>query len=178
VATVLITGNPGSGKTSLARELSQLGYAALDTDQLAGWETASGTQVTQPLGATDEWLLSHRWVWSRPRLQEVIGARPPGQPSFLCGIAMNQPDLLDLFDEVFLLALDDATQRERLDTPDNAHRDAALRAQILEGRALFQHEMRDAGAVVLDGRRPTEVLAGQILGRVDGLHTSRRRGPG
>jgi hypothetical protein len=31
---------------------------------------------------------------------------PAGQPLFLCGIAMNQRDMLDLFEAVFLLSLD------------------------------------------------------------------------
>jgi dephospho-CoA kinase len=43
---VLITGNPGSGKTSLAAELARRGCAVLDADDLAGWETAAGEPVT------------------------------------------------------------------------------------------------------------------------------------
>ena len=75
----------------------------------------------------------------------------------------NQRELLDLFDAVFLLALDDATQAERLRSPENAHRSDALCAQIREGRDEFQHEMRSAGAVVLDARLPPGVLADLVL---------------
>jgi thymidylate kinase len=146
----------GSGKTTIARELSRRGLIAVDADDTAHWKTTAGEPVSQPEHASDEWLLGHRWVWSRPRIEGVI--RPhaaAGRHVFLCGIAMNQRDMLDLFAAVFLLSIDHETQLRRLDTPDNADRNAAQRTQILEGRATFEREMRAAGAVVLDGSRPT-----------------------
>lgn len=86
----LITGNPGSGKTSVARQLARRGYAAFDADEVAGWETASGTAVAQPPAPTDEWLLSHRWVWFRARLEALVSEHSEGrQPVFVCGIAMT-----------------------------------------------------------------------------------------
>jgi dephospho-CoA kinase len=163
----LVTGNPGSGKTAMALELRRRGFPAIDADELAGWETADGEPAAQPEHATEEWLLSHRWVWGRRRVEEVVGAGASGGGVlFVCGIAVNQRDLLDLFDAVFLLSLDDATQIERLDTSDNADRNAAQRAQILAGRPVFERQMRAAGAVVLDGRLPTAELAGLILAEV------------
>ena len=160
----LITGNPGSGKTTVALELSRRGFAALDTDEIAGWETPTGVPVSQPERATDEWLLGHRWVWSRRRLHDAIRARTTaGRPVFLCGIAMNQREMLDCFDLVFLLSLDDMTQLDRLDTASNAHRNHAQRAQIVQGRPVFEQEMRTAGAVVLDGRLPTPRVVDRIL---------------
>ena len=85
--------------------------------------------------------------------------------------AGNQREMLDLFESVFQLSLDDATQRERLDAASNAHRGEAQRVQIIRGRPVFEQEMRSAGAVVLDGRRPTPDLATRILSEV-------RRGSG
>ena len=164
MSAFLITGNPGSGKTSVAMELTRLGFNGVDADEIAGWETASGVPVSQPEQATDEWLLSHRWVWRRMHLEEVIRAQmPAGQHIFLCGIAVNQRDMLDLFEVVFLLSLDHETQLERLGTATNAHRNAALGAQILEGRPVFEREMRSVGAVILDGRQPISVLVSRIL---------------
>jgi dephospho-CoA kinase len=137
----LITGNPGSGKTTIARELSRRGLNAVDADETAHWETTSGEPASQPDHASDEWLLGHRWVWSRPRIEHVM---------------------FDLFTTVFLLSIDLETQLGRLDTPDNADRNAAQRAQILEGRPTFEREMRTAGAVVLDGSQPTGDLVSRI----------------
>ncbi len=39
----------------------------------------------------------------------------------------------------------------------------ALRAQILDGRPVFEAQMRAAGAIALDGRLPISLLASQIL---------------
>jgi dephospho-CoA kinase len=172
MAAFLVTGNPGSGKTAMAAELTRLGFSAFDADELAGRESASGTEVSQPHNATDEWLLSHRWVWSRRRMEEKIRSQPPGQHVFVCGISMNQRDMLDLFDTVFLLSLDQATQVARLDTPGNPHRNAALRAEILDGRPVFEREMK-VGAVVLDGRQPIAFLTRRI---VEVVHSRGRRG--
>lgn len=164
MAAYLITGNPGSGKTSVALELAGRGFTALDTDEIAGWETATGVSVDQPDQATDEWLSSHRWVWDRERLEGAIRARTTaGQPVLLCGIAVNQREMLDCFELVFLLSLDDTTQLARLDTASNADRNEAQRAQILRGRPVFEQQMRSAGAVVLDGREPTPQVVERIL---------------
>jgi dephospho-CoA kinase len=166
VGAFLVTGNPGAGKTTLARELMRRGYVALDADELAGWENESGEAVTAPADATDAWRVTHRWVWRRRRVSKLVAAyAAAGRDVFLCGIARNQRQLLDLFDAVFLLVLDDATQAERLRTPGNAHRGDALRAQIREGRDAFEREMRSAGAVVLDARLPPAVLADLVVQR-------------
>lgn len=105
MSAFLITGNPGSGKTTLADELTRRGLLAVDADKSAHWETASGVPVDQPEHAADEWLLSHRWVCRRARIEAIN--RPhaaDGQHIFLCGIAMNQRDMLDLFTMVFLFS--------------------------------------------------------------------------
>lgn len=168
VAAVLITGNPGSGKSALALELAQRGYDAIDGDDIAGWETVAGRPASRPEQATDEWLLSHRWVWSRSRIESVIQQHGSStQDFFVCGIALNQRDMLDLFELVFLLTLDHETQIERLNAPSNAHRTGVARAQILAGRPVFEREMRALGAITLDGRQPISILASRILKEVD-----------
>lgn len=76
---------------------------------------------------------------------------------------MNQREMLDHFELVFLLSLDDTTQLDRLDAASNAYRNDAQRAQITRGRPVFEQEMRSAGAVVLDGRQPTPRLVDSIV---------------
>ena len=169
----LVTGNPGSGKTSLALELSRRGSVAVDADQFARWHATDGTEVEEPADADDDWRLSHKWMWRRALLEDFIAGQPAGRDVLVCGIAMNQRDVRHLFDSVFLLSLDYATQVQRLDTADNAGRSAALRAQIIEGRAVFEGETVAAGALVLDGREPTATLADTVLALVaQHRHTS------
>ncbi len=100
----LITGNPGSGKSTLAAELSRRGLVAVDGDELAFWEDSAGTPVSQPPDPDDHWLLTHRWVWSRSRIEQSLAeSRGHGRAVFFCGIARNQAAMLDLFEQVFLL---------------------------------------------------------------------------
>ena len=163
----LITGNPGSGKSTLAAQLSHRGEVAIDADDLASWEDSSGMPVEPPACVDEAWQLSHRWVWNRARIEAVIAAcEHPSGVMFVCGIAVNQREMLDCFDLVFLLSLDDRTQIDRLDTASNAHRNEAQRAQIIRGRPVFEQEMRAAGAVVLDGRQPTSRIVDRILREV------------
>ena len=170
----LITGNPGAGKSSLAAELADHGHAAIEADDLAGWETLAGEPVAQPAPMPEDWALSHRWVWSRSRIERLIDERASGgQDLFVCGIATNQRDMLDLFDLVFLLTLDHRTQIERLNAASNIGRPAAERTQIIEGRTVFEAQMRAAGAILLDGRRPTRLLAADILGAVTSADMNR-----
>ena len=165
MTVVLITGNPGAGKSELARELRRLGYATLDGDDIAHYETAEGLPAGEPpTEMTDEWLHDHRWVWGRAAVAAATaGHRSNEGHFFLCGIAMDQDELLDLIDVVFLLSIDEQTQVRRLDTPSNAGRNAAQRRQIIDGRPVFEQQVRALGAVVLDGASPTSLLAARVL---------------
>lgn len=96
----------------------------------------------------------------------IVEHAPDGGHVFLCGIAMDQEELLDLIDLVYLLSIDEPTQLRRLDAPSNADRNADQRRQIIEGRPVFEQRMRACGAVVLDGRDPTPALAARIVQEV------------
>ena len=164
---VLITGNPGSGKSSLAVELARRGCAVIDGDDLAEWQTVSGMPAVQPVPRPEEWWRAHRWVWARSRIETAIRQHASStRHLFVCGIATNQRDLLDLFDVIFLLTLDHRTQVARLDAPSNAGRPAPERRQILAGRPVFEAQMRATGATALDGRQPTRILADHILNAI------------
>jgi dephospho-CoA kinase len=142
--TVLINGNPGSGKTTIAAELSRLGYAAVDADdEMARWEDG-------PEG--------RRWTWDRARLEEAIRLTPR---LFVCGIAINLRDMLDLFDQVFLLSIDARTQIDRLRSAGD--REPSLWQPIIVGRPVFEEEMRAVGATVLDGRKSATDLASESV---------------
>jgi hypothetical protein len=163
----LVTGNPGSGKSALARELARRGLLAIDPDhdpQLSYWEDAAGHRVRLPHRPEEAWLGSHRWVWSRGRLEDILAR--PDRAVFICGIARNQDDLLDLFDRVFLLHIDEPAQEARLDSYDALHppgRSEAGRREIREGRAMFQAQMLSRGAIAIDATAPTAVVADELL---------------
>ena len=80
----------------------------------------------------------------------ALDAQPPGQHLLLCGITLKQRDLFDLFEAVFLLGLDDATQHHRFDTPANAHR--WHRNACRCGRRARGSRLRRSPALPLIGR--------------------------
>jgi hypothetical protein len=170
VPAFLVTGNPGSGKSALAMELTRRGLSAIDPDhdtELSCWEDGAGNhlfRVDGPRVPDREWLRSHRWVWSRSRLEELL-VRGDG-PVFVCGIALNIDQVVDLFDAVFLLHIDETTQEARLVAHDAANppgRSEAGRQEIRESRTTFEAQMASLGAVVLDGTAPTPVVADELL---------------
>jgi hypothetical protein len=152
----LISGNPGSGKSTLTALLRSRGIHALDADVvpgLAAWMNSAGEVVGDgSLQPTPELLATCFWGWARPRVEEV--ARELGEDGVLLGIAVNQWDSTDLFDRLVLLELDTATQRERV-----ASRDALLRDQIAAGLPVMQAQMVAHGAHRIDARRTTEEVA-------------------
>jgi len=90
-------------------------------------------------------------------------------PVFVCGIALNPDQFLDLFDRVFVLQIDEATQEARLaahDALNTPGRSEAGRQEIREGRAVFEAQMLSLGAIPLDGTAPTALLADELLALV------------
>jgi len=175
MAAFLVTGNPGSGKSTLAHELARRGLATIDPDDgpaLSCWEDDAGNRVARaegPAAPDEHWLRAHRWVWNRSRLQDLL-AQQQG-PVFVCGVALNIDHLLDLFDRLFLLRIDAATQETRLLAHDASHppgRTEAGRQQIRDGRPGFEAQMLKLGAIPLDGTASTNAVADQLLALVFG----------
>ena len=90
---------------------------------------------------------------------------------FICGIALNIDQVLDMFDRLFLLQIDADTQEKRLLAYDSSHppgRNEAGRQQIRQGRPVFEAQMLNLGAIALDGTAPSEAVADQLLALVFG----------
>jgi adenylate kinase family enzyme len=163
----LITGNPGSGKSTLAAELSRRGHATIDADDLASWEDNSGVPVQPPPQVDESWQLAHRWVWNRAHLETAIAAADDTTGLlFVCGIALNQDQMLDLFEHVFLLMIEADTQEARLAQATSPQRTEGVKQQIRDGRAVFQARMLAAGALPLDANASPASLADTVLALV------------
>lgn len=175
MSAFLVTGNLGSGKTTLAAELARRGLIAIDPDydaKLSYSEDDTGAHTLKsegPARPDEQWLRTHDWVWSQSRLQELVTERHV--PVFVCGIALNIHEVVDLFERILLLHIDAHTQEQRLlayDTMNPPGRNEAMRQQIRAGRRIFEAQMLELGAVVLDGTAPTSIVADQLLGLVFG----------
>jgi len=159
---MLVSGNPGSGKSTLTVELLRRGVRAVDADSLAAWMDVDGTVVgddSHPV--SEEFLEHHHWGWTAPAVDQVHAELGVG--GVLLGIAVNQWDFAHLFDPLVLLELDEATQRSRV-----ASRNPLVQRQIYDGLPVFQAQMLERGAVRLDASRPTGEIADTVVGLLPG----------
>lgn len=101
-------------------------------------------------------------------MEKVLAGRD--ETIFVCGIAQNQEELVDLFARVFLLQIDEPTQEDRLVAHDALRppgRSEAGRQQIRDGRTTFEAQMLGLGAIALDGTAPTSVVADELLALIE-----------
>lgn len=164
---ILITGIQGSGKTTVAAELTRKGYPTIDSDDISHWVDENGNPLTEKRSAnpSDTWLRTHAWVWDQVKLHECLN-QTLNHPLLLCGISWDQDQYYDLFDKIVLLHLDESTVRQRLLTRDNGSvfgKQPHELHLILERLEPFQQRAKTAGAVVIDAREPRETVVRQII---------------
>jgi hypothetical protein len=149
---------------------------------MAGAETSADVQSAAPLlchrpsaeirkqpppQVNQSWQLAHRWVWNRAQLEVAIAAADDTTGLlFVCGIALNQDQMLDLFEHVFVLVIEADTQDDRLARATSPHRTEGVKQQIRDGRAVFQARMLAAGALPLDPNASPAALADTVLALV------------
>jgi hypothetical protein len=79
MATVLVTGISGTGKSSALAELGRRGYSVVDTDA-AGW--------TEWISDPEE-VGGGEWLWVEDRMPELLDL-DPGGTLFVQGCVRNQ----------------------------------------------------------------------------------------
>ncbi len=166
-----ITGISGSGKSEVTRELKARSYEAYDTDDdgLAKWQN-NETGYIHPKSSvkqesrTDDFLHSHSWNVSR---QDVIklAERAKDKPIFLCGVADNAHELLDLFSKVFALAIDGDTLKHRLETRtgNNWGKQPHELQWSLKQQESKNKAYRNAGFTIIDAAQPVRKVVDGIL---------------
>lgn len=166
----LITGVAGSGKSSVAHELSKLGYAAYDTD--AGFsyyaDKKTGLKVDKPTSPTLDWYEHHERVFNEAVLESLF-EHHKDEPIFICSITANQKKYYPQFDKIFLLSASDDILMHRIKTrttsefgkhPVDFHR-------VFAGKDEFEDEVMDRGAIKIDSSVPINTVIDQILSQID-----------
>jgi broad-specificity NMP kinase len=162
----LITGVAGTGKSSVAGELTKRGLAAYDAD--AGFShyaaKSSGEKVIRPLEPTLEWYADHERVFDE-RILKNLFKKHTSEPLFICSITANQKRFYPDFNKIFLLQAPDELVEERLNTRTNSHfgKQAFDRQRVIAGHKAFDHELLAAGAVPIDSTRPITEVVDAIL---------------
>lgn len=142
----LISGLPGTGKTSVCSELQARGYRAIDADSSFGHKRGAD------------------WLWDEGRIEEVLNDNVD-DAIFICGSAGNRDKYMPMFSKVFILCVDDATLEYRLlhRTNNNFGKDADVVArQIKRNQGVKEYSIK-RGRIVIDATQSIKKVVDDIL---------------
>jgi adenylate kinase family enzyme len=168
----LVTGLPGSGKSTTRAELKARGYEAYDGDEdhLAQWyniETGEAVKFRDEM-RTPEFVQAHSRDISREVIEDLT-AKARAKIIFLCADPENEAELRDLFTDIFALVVDDETLKHRLATRIN-NKWGKLPHEI-EYSLAFKQKWYDTykkfNYITIDSSQPIGVIVDQILEKVN-----------
>ena len=159
IKNYLIDGVSCAGKTTVCDELQRRGYHAIHGDrELAYWgDPKTGEPVTGYAGA------QRTWMWNVATVSALV-ADHTHAATFFCGGSRNADRFIDLFDGVFVLAIDLETLNQRLDArPADAWGGSASEG---ESFARLQHATNEGlptNAIIIDATAPLSSVVDTIL---------------
>jgi dephospho-CoA kinase len=165
----LVTGQAGSGKSSLAEELRRRGFTAYDTDSMPDVTGFDYADTGLPVGPGE---IEHpidfsrfSWNWRLERLNELLAS---ADDVFICAITSNTVEQLHLFDRIFVLVLDRETLARRLRerTNNTFGKDPREAEPVLAHNDMIADEWRARGGIPIDANRPLEAVVDEIVSRM------------
>jgi broad-specificity NMP kinase len=164
----LITGQAGSGKSSIAHELCRRGYAAYDTDSVpgaTGFDYAdSGLPVPAGTCEIRHPIDFQRFAWNW-RLEILTDLLVSADDVFICAITSNTVEMRHLFDRVFVLRVETDVLRQRLcERTDNSFGKVPREAEaVIAHNRVIADEWKDRGAIVIDANQPLGSVVDDII---------------
>ena len=165
----LITGVAGTGKSTVAKELRKLGYAAYDTEEGFSYyvDKDTGERCAYPSEPTQEWYDKHERVFDERILMNLL-KKHADEPLFIASITANQAKYYDRFDKIFLLTAPDDVITHRLGTRTNNYfgRHPLDLQRVIGRHEQFDDELKAVGAITISSTKPIERVAEEILSRL------------
>ena len=153
----LISGLPGTGKTSICEALNLQGYTAIDADKTFSFRGDPETGLPTP----DPNQLT--WLWDKIKIELVLNDQT-NDKIFICGSATNRDKFLDRFVQVFILRVDNNTLKHRLQnrTNNNFGKDPTiLKRQITHNNGVVSYAQK-MGFVLIDATKPIDDVINEI----------------
>jgi shikimate kinase len=153
----------GTGKSSIAAELSARGYRAVDTDY-GEWKHL----VDLPANAAPTGVAGTKdLLWREDLIDQLLSAEDSGV-LFVVGTVANQSRFYDRFDHIVLLTAPASLIRERLTARTNnpyGKRPGEL-DRVLELQRTIEPLLRRAATIEIDTRAPLGTVVDEIIRRV------------
>lgn len=172
MSLLYVTGAPGSGKSTLQKELSERGYHTRDIDNsgLGGpYNKSTGQQVIIPPAdqRTPEWFKEHEWRVHHDAFDQ-LKADASDKDIILCGVAASDTEILHVFDQIIYLRLTDETLTNRLKSRignDYGKNDFEL-SEILKRKHGLDQKYSALDVTTIDANKSLSEVADEIISRI------------
>jgi shikimate kinase len=167
---ILITGVAGSGKSTIANRLADIGHTAYDMDRIKGlcaWVDKQTREVNKGYKISDDkdWLDRYAWEWNVSLLTDLLKSSG-NEVVFFCGSSDNQKVFYPLFSKIFLLEITPELIKRRVLENAREHDFGKKPGEfeaILKYLKPFQDEVKSAGANIISSDQPIDKILGTIL---------------
>ncbi len=161
----LVTGTPGSGKTTLTQYAASVGDKRFfDADEIAKlcewreYETGNvlGYVTEQKETGLDEWYKKYGWYWRQDAMEKFLLQNPD---AILCGSAENIVDFYPQFDRMFILMKTEDELLHNLASPDRNNpfgKTAEQRKNFMNWQEYLIREAEKYHPTILEGNLISE----------------------
>lgn len=152
MASILVTGMSGTGKSTVLAELARRGFDTVDTDE--------GDWIT---------VVDGEPLWREPLIDELLSVTRTSH-LIVAGTVANQGRFYDRFDAVVLLSapVDVIVGRLRTRTTNDFGKSADERTRILRDIAEFEPVLRAGATHEVDTTRPETDVVESVLAIANG----------
>jgi len=173
VMLIWVTGNSGTGKSSVCEVLKLQGRVALDAD-FAGFNFWANRVTLERIDSPPKpvppgWLTTNTWRIDPGRVA-ALAARAAETTAFLCGSVENEDEVWSLFDRVVCLVADDQTLKHRLAarTSNSFGKHPEELAAVMKWNPGLEATYRGYGATIVRADLPLSAVVRQVLNVADG----------
>lgn len=167
---ILITGFPGTGKSSIAEELKRRGRNAYDPQSMHDYmhvgDRDTGRHIKQPESVPAGWYDNvGAYNWDLVKLEKLVQGN---EDIFICSKAHNQSDFYNVFDKIFILTLDFTELLHRLNmrAGKSIGKSPEELSDIFSHKNHFEKSLINNGATEINASKPLHNIVDEILSSV------------